>query len=100
MKMVKSFFQVRLNSIDMQEERERVRRRREISFGFSCCRKRNGEEEQNVGFSMFKWVLVNLWAPFGHKLQVLKTPIYESRMKSTKKRKTIVKKSSFQKVHF
>ena len=58
------------------------------------------KKKEMLGSFKYKWVLSQLWAPMVIKLQGFKTPFCGSRMESTKKRKMIVEKFSFQKVYF
>ena len=58
------------------------------------------EEEDEVETWTWVYKRAELWVPLVKRHLGFKTPFCGSRMKSTKKRKTIVKKSSFQKVHF
>ena len=58
------------------------------------------KQENGGGDIGLSFKLGGLWAPLAPKVQMVRNIICGSRMRSTKKRKLIVEKSSFPKVYF
>ena len=95
-RMVKFVFQFGLDLMGMH--RREGEKKGEASFGFRCS-KTKWRRRRSMDDGFMNNGLSELWAPMAPKLQG-QTIICGSRMRSTKERKMIMEKSSFQKVYF
>ena len=87
-----------LGFINMQEEREDKKKKKSSLVSLQQRNENEEEGERSQRGFLYKWVSCGPHWPL--KLQSFKTHVCVSRMKSSKRKKMILEKSSFQKVYF
>ena len=87
-----------LGFINMQEEREDKKKKKSSLVSLQQRNENEEEGERSQRGFLYQWASCGPHWPL--KLQSFKTHVCRSRMKSTKKNKMILQKSSFKKIYF